>query len=127
MTNKPCKVDSFFCFNHSEKPGYSAVNRPKSTPVALQVSHTLAYLSDGQIFAISISEDFVTNETETGSENPKTGPLERDNPFSKPLSCIEGPKCDLYAGSAQGLSVSLLAIYRQGATIPSIFLGGQEI
>ena len=123
MTNKPCKVDSFFCFNHSEKPGYSAVNRPKSTPVALQVSHTLAYLSDGQIFAISISEDFVTNETETGSESPKTGPLERDHLSSKLLTCIEGPKYDLKAGIAPSLSISLVAIYWQGATIPSIFLG----
>ena len=95
--------------------------------LALQDSQTPVELSDDWPIAIPILEDCVTDDPETGSESPKTGPLERDNPFSKPLSCIEGPKCDLYAGSAQGLSVSLLAIYRQGATIPSIFLGGQEI
>ena len=90
-------------------------------------SHTRVDLSDGQTFAISISEDFVTSEPEIGSESPKTGPLERDNPSSKLLICIEGPKYDLKAGIAPSLFVSLLAIYHRGATIPSIFLGGQEL
>ena len=91
--------------------------------LALQDSQTPVELSDDWPNAIPILEDCVTGDSKTGIESPKTGPLERDHLSSKLLTCIEGPKYDLKAGIAPSLSISLVAIYWQGATIPSIFLG----